>query len=893
MFVTKSSLFRHAATTAALFLGLVPASSALARQENPLPNPGFEGAFQPVAPQSDSDNKKADIQGELASGWGDNSNWADVTLRYARETKDAHSGGTAQRVKVVGVRSGAVQFVSARVPLKQGEVYQFRVWLKGENGTNVEMNLRQAGAPYKTYASRSYLLGGGWREYEVAGIATDTTEGFLMIRVTAPGEFLIDDASFDNLTQKVSDAPGKVGNLLSNASFEAGDPEDGAVWAAGGWSTRFRSVGSAANAARFAYQDPRPRRDTQSPAAVGKGSLRLEIPKGGAALVQSPPFRFNYGKPHTVSLWMKASRANAGASLELHGASLSQSFALTTEWKRYTFTGTPTYRTSTYLTVNSEAANEPLTVWVDGVQVEERSEASPAYIPNAPVELLLGSDCAGHVYHDGEKLALWARISGSAAGGSIAVLKMEVRDLGGKVTAIKPVPVRLQDAGQNVAVVVPPMNVQKLRGMFKVRATLITAAGKPLSAPAECVYAVLPKPRVLRAESSFFGVHIPLAPDYIALSLATGHRWARLHDASMIAKWAGTEPEKGAWNWTDEGVTAAKRSGMAILGLLDGAPAWTTTQPREGYWGFWNIPDKPGAADDWSNYVRTTVAHYKGRIDHWEVWNEPWGQWWAASGNPNATPQYYGELLKRANKEAHAANPNVTIVGIDSYRSADDKGKWTQNALTAAPPANFDGFSFHLYDGSLMGGPTPNARVEADYFHAAQKFSGGPVRPLWNTEGGPGDIATFYAPEAGGMPITLQAAYAVRYDVTMMASGVKHYFLYAVHSDPALEDTGFQAAEYDRAIRPILGARAVLASLVDGAKCLGRTAPVPGVDAYLFDDAQTRQRITVVWSFDGDKHTVTIPKAARVRDVWGNPLSSPGGKITVGNEPIYFVLPKT
>ncbi|MDQ3814449.1 MAG: hypothetical protein M3347_10920, partial [Armatimonadota bacterium] len=387
---------------------------------------------------------------------------------------------------------------------------------------------------------------------------------------------------------------------------------------------------------------------------------------------------------------------------------------------------------------------------------------------------------------------------------------------------------------------------------------------------------------------SYFGTHISLTPYYIELTRRIGHRKVRLHDTSMIGKWAIAEPEPGQFQFFDEAVTATKNGGLEILGMLDGAPKWASAMPREegGYWAIWNIPNAPDAPARWENYVRTVVGHYKGRIDRWEIWNEPWGKWFIGSGGP---PELYADLMKRAYRVAHEANPQSYIIGVDTYRGHEDT--WTEPVLKNANSAYYDGFSFHDYNDAFYGGPEPFPVAQAKVFNDLQRKYG-EAKPLWNTEGGIFGVGSFYAPETGGMAAQNQPAYAVRYDVTNMAAGVQAYYVYAIHTDPGMGDHETRLTEFDRAVGPLLAARAVLASFVDGAGMPQRLDAPPGVDDYRYPTG-----VHVVWSHDGAPHDIPLPQGMKALDVWGNAIEieraagekSGAAVVTVGPEPVYLV----
>lgn len=837
---------------------LLPGAMAQAVE---LKNPGFEGAYQPLPPPTAPANPNARITGRIAPGWTDNSDWADVAVDYGAETANPHRGKAAQRVSVARVSGGAVQFVQP-VDFKKGRVYAFHVWLRGQPGAGVSLMLRQGGAPYTVYAERRAALSAEWQEFQVAGQVSEDSIGYLMMIAREPMTFYVDDARLDDLTETSSNKPPTVGSLISGGSFEAGMPF--------GWSTRLEGP------PRHAFEDPRPVIDAAT-AAQGRQSFRIDIPEGDNAAIRSPLFSYHPNRVHTVSLWLKADAPNTPVRVEVEKTPLGQDVRVGTAWTRYAVSGTLPYLPNTRLRVYCAApeGGPGVKLWLDGAQVEEGATASADYYPQFPADLILTLPCPGRVVYDGEA----ARIQISMAGPvpNSARLRLSVLDLYGKR-------VELPDVVLPAASMTLPNFSNRPRGMFNLRGQIVDRAGMPVSAPIEMVWARLPRPRAIDPEKSYFGLHIPLSPRYIAIAHAVGARRVRLHDTSMIGKWAIAEPTEGKFEFFDAGITAAHEAGLSVLGMLDGAPRWTTTKPREGYWGIWNIPDKPGMTDRWANYVRQVVGHYKGRIDDWEVWNEPWGDWWINSGNPNATPQLYGQLLRLAYQNAKQANPRATVLGIDTFRGFN---KWTEGALASAGPDFYDGFSYHDYNDALYGGPNNFAQTQAQQFVNFQAKHGRP-KPLWITEGGPGQIGSFYAPENGGLGPREQLGWAVRFDVTQMAAGVRAFYLYAIHTDSAMGEIEYRATEHDDAIRPILAARAVLASLVDGAGRPTRSEPVPGVDAYAYPPERGKS-VTVLWSYDGATHLYPVPRNARALDVQGNPIMSTVGVLTVGAEPVYLI----
>ena len=97
---------------ALMFILVFPVSiSAFAEQL--LHNPAFDG---PAA------------RG-VATGWRDNSSWADVDVEYSLDS-DARSG-KSEHIHIHSVGSGAVQLVQPRIHLTSGQTYEVGIWAKG------------------------------------------------------------------------------------------------------------------------------------------------------------------------------------------------------------------------------------------------------------------------------------------------------------------------------------------------------------------------------------------------------------------------------------------------------------------------------------------------------------------------------------------------------------------------------------------------------------------------------------------------------------------------------------------------------------------------------------------------------------------------------------------
>jgi len=197
--------------------------------------------------------------------------------------------------------------------------------------------------------------------------------------------------------------------------------------------------------------------------------------------------------------------------MELPNTGLQTQAAVGTQWTRVVLEGTPTYAPQTRLSVRVAAGTEPLTLWMDGAMLEESATPSANYLPAFPVELSLDTHRPGTIFFDGEnaQIGVTTAWDATASAPQNAHLALQLEDVNGKITTL---PSQNLPASQ---ITIAP-DVEHARGIWKLRAQVVDAAGKVLSAPTEQVFARLPKPRTLTAtesENSYFGVHIPLSPD--------------------------------------------------------------------------------------------------------------------------------------------------------------------------------------------------------------------------------------------------------------------------------------------------------------------------------------------------------------------------------------------
>lgn len=102
---------------------------------------------------------------------------------------------------------------------------------------------------------------------------------------------------------------------------------------------------------------------------------------------------------------------------------------------------------------------------------------------------------------------------------------------------------------------------------------------------------------------------------------------------------------------------------MKVSMQLSGTPDWVHPDAKSSEPDFfkriWSPPRGSTELSHWSNYVTDVVTRYKGRVQRFEMWNEPnLPEYW----RPGPSPKEYAPLLKAGYDAAKAADPNSTVV---------------------------------------------------------------------------------------------------------------------------------------------------------------------------------------------------------------------------------------
>jgi hypothetical protein len=154
----------------------------------------------------------------------------------------------------------------------------------------------------------------------------------------------------------------------------------------------------------------------------------------------------------------------------------------------------------------------------------------------------------------------------------------------------------------------------------------------------------------------------------VRMAREAGIRWVK---QQFI--WAEIEPQPGQYRWSkyDAIVDLCESYGLQVIARLDGAPNWSRQDNT--------MPGRPpDDLKDYGAFVSRFVQHYRGRVQHIQIWNEPnlYIEW----GNRPVDPVGYVALLRTAYEHAKEVEPNVYVLSaplaITLGEPHPEPGKW-------------------------------------------------------------------------------------------------------------------------------------------------------------------------------------------------------------------------
>ncbi len=218
-----------------------------------------------------------------------------------------------------------------------------------------------------------------------------------------------------------------------------------------------------------------------------------------------------------------------------------------------------------------------------------------------------------------------------------------------------------------------------------------------------------------------------------------GVKWARVQSG-----WARTEEEKGKYDfaWLDEIVDKLIERGVEPwISISYGNPLYcgkvnvaAPGKPEEfmecDKFGVGFPPVySPEAREGWQNYVRALAEHFKDRVTHYEVWNEPdLLSFWKAQ--PKAAE--YVDLVRLTSEPLKAVFPEAKLIaGAIAWGMTVWSLRWFEDCMKAGMGEHADIITYHGYKSV----PERHSTQEiAAFNHIINKYA--PGTPYWQGEAG-------------------------------------------------------------------------------------------------------------------------------------------------------------
>ena len=613
------------------------------------------------------------------------------------------------------LQEGRAQIVYLLPDLNPDTLLSLRMTVRGSRELPLTLGIRQQNAPYEYLWSRSIALGTDWRELKWTFAAPKNAQAVMLI-LEVPDVGQLDIAglklretsptALSQQWQEQSVSP----NLLRNSRLPLGTQSgwwfNQGLW---NWWLDYGTPPLPADADSLAQIHA----DADVIGPSGAPTTRIDAPRGFG--LYSAPFAVPLPfESHAASMWMKGSGRGVwivwgdGRELARHDFDLKDE-----QWQRQQVTFTPDINIRVYA-LRWEGSG---TFWLDGMQVESGAKATPFQAPAAAEIALSASasdDAPRNVQWDEDRSIInFAVLGDDAQQPNLegAKLKSQVVSIEGDTKTLPDIALNGEfvQRGQLDFGVFPA----QMLGVFRIEAWVEDARRQRISDVYEIVVNRLHKARYWKKDaplSSPFGTHVLAITTDIQMAKAIGINWVRGHDIGMdYLGWFYLEPTPGQWKFRDTELHRYREQHLRILGMLQTAPAWAS-QLQKAHNPYWDMFYQPKDPAQFGNYVRTVAERYKGVIDAYEVWSEPWNfPWFAVSYDENAAghaggdaatplaiagyrtsaqPQKdYARLMQEAYSNAKAVAPEATILGFNTTTAPALAGtrmggqEWTRGVL--------------------------------------------------------------------------------------------------------------------------------------------------------------------------------------------------------------------
>jgi hypothetical protein len=166
--------------------------------------------------------------------------------------------------------------------------------------------------------------------------------------------------------------------------------------------------------------------------------------------------------------------------------------------------------------------------------------------------------------------------------------------------------------------------------------------------------------------------------------------------------WGATETARGQYDFTyyDAQVDKAASHHQPMYVTFGATPRWAVadTSTCEGN----ECTDPPQDITDWTDFVKTIVTRYRGKVQYWEIWNEANGH-----GFWTGTQAELVALAKAAYPIIHAIDPAAIVVAPTASGPMQSATAWLDGYFAAGGAAYADACGAHGYPTQVSPLPFP------------------------------------------------------------------------------------------------------------------------------------------------------------------------------------------
>ncbi|GAA3406937.1 S-layer homology domain-containing protein [Paenibacillus hodogayensis] len=397
--------------------------------------------------------------------------------------------------------------------------------------------------------------------------------------------------------------------------------------------------------------------------------------------------------------------------------------------------------------------------------------------------------------------------------------------------------------------------------------------------------------QALEQEFSVMPTYKPKFGDRYSITAISAHfaleNRNKPEEADLIAKagfrtvrdelqWHKVEKQQGRFDFArhDGWVNKLSENGIKIIGTVNG---------NAGFYGglagtaesFKYGPKTLEELDAISQYAYELASHYKGKVDVFEIWNEPnLVGFWMPAANVND----YAVLVKRVASAIRKANPDAVII---AGSVANQQGTaFLNDMLERGVYPYIDAISYHPYIWPEDPDATYAAKLDS-YANTLKNY--GRWKDLYVTE-----INWHTTQSTRGVSEELQARYLIKHYAISAMAGLKISSVYDWRDDGAdvtASEHNYGITHFDYSAKRALIALNQFNRELGTAQFIGEMHLAPGMKTYAY--LQEGRPVLLMWTDSGAAVFNFGQEAVAVADMDGNAMAVAAGAVPVGANPVY------